>query len=236
MRVDVDGVCFRRGGREVLRNVSFRLEPQVTVLLGANGAGKTTLLRMVAGLVRPSSGKIYGTSFEGHARPRIKVGYLPQAPRPVRGLTVAQYLKYFAFLKGLTYSETHAALRTLIPVLGLEDERNLRTHRLSGGMLRRLGIGAAVIGDPDVILLDEPTAGLDPEQRIRMRELIATLRARVPVLVSTHLAEDAAHIADSLVILNEGKLTSMIDMQPRLRNRAVHASEIEQAFMTVVRT
>ncbi len=235
-----EGVSCKLAGRTILDDVSLELSAPVTVLLGVNGAGKTTLFRVLAGILTPSNGSITFT-LPG-APPRLiadraySVGYLPQSPRPVRGLRVGDYLEYFAFLKRMPRSTAREQISDLLAVVGLEKERLTPTRRLSGGMMRRLALAAAVLGSPSVVLLDEPTAGLDPEQRIRMRALVREVGARVPLLVSTHLAEDASQLGDHLVVLHAGRV---VRDQPMSRvvagSSERHADALEQYFLAAVR-
>ncbi len=227
-------------GRTILDDVSLELAAPVTVLLGVNGAGKTTLFRVLAGILSPSHGSITFTMPGRSPRPiadrGYSVGYLPQSPRPVRGLRVGDYLEYFAFLKRLPRAKAREQIADLLTVIGLEHERLTPTRRLSGGMMRRLALAAAVLGSPSVVLLDEPTAGLDPEQRIRMRALVRDVGARVPLLVSTHLAEDAAQLGDHLVVLHAGRVVRDQPMSRVVAGSAgSRADPLEQYFLAAVR-
>jgi ABC-2 type transport system ATP-binding protein len=238
-RICAVGVSCTLSRRTILDDVSLELAAPVTVLLGVNGAGKTTLFRVLAGIVAPSRGTVTFTSPGRPTRPiadrDYSVGYLPQSPSPVRGLRVGDYLEYFAFLKHLPRQAARDQIGELLAVTGLEAERRTPTRRLSGGMMRRLALAAAVLGSPTVVLLDEPTAGLDPEQRIRMRELVREVGTRAPVLVSTHLAEDAAHVGDHLVVLHDGRVVRDQPMTHAWAGSGPDAAAVEQLFLAAVR-
>jgi ABC-2 type transport system ATP-binding protein len=237
--VSADGVWCTLGRKVVLRDVTLEVTSPVTVLLGVNGAGKTTLFRVLAGIVPPTRGSITFTTASRPARPisdrGYSVGYLPQTVRAVRGLRAGDYLEYFAYLKRMPRRDAAAQIDELLAVTGLEAERRTPTRRLSGGMMRRLALAAAVLGSPSVVLLDEPTAGLDPEQRIRMRALVREVGARVPLLVSTHLAEDAAQVADHLVVLHDGRVVTDQTMSGGADGAAPDAGAVEQLFLAAVR-
>jgi ABC-2 type transport system ATP-binding protein len=237
--VRAEGVSCTLSRRIILDGVSIEVAAPVTVLLGVNGAGKTTLFRVLAGIVAPSRGSVTFTSPGRPPRPishrDYSVGYLPQSPRAVRGLRVGDYLEYFAYLKRLRRADAQHQIRELLAMTGLEDQARTPTRRLSGGMMRRLALAAAVMGSPSVVLLDEPTAGLDPEQRIRMRALVREVGARVPILVSTHLAEDAAQVADHLVVLHEGRVVRDQPMNQILVGSGGDAGAVESFFLSAVR-
>ena len=231
----LDDVVVRRGRFE-LGPVSTRFDVGVTALLGANGAGKSTLMGAVVGVLAPARGRVeIGTPDARQKTP----GYLPQdfdAPRRVR---VRDYLRFVAWCRStrrvpVTDHEVTEALRAV----GLEDRASWRFGALSGGMRRRVGVAQALIGSPDVIVLDEPTVGLDPVQRTELRELMATLGQERAVLVSTHLAEDVAAIAEQVLILADGSDAfqgSVGELAERGGGTAVSSESVERGFLSVVR-
>ncbi len=235
MSVRTDDVWCTLGGQAILQEINLHVTAPVTVLLGLNGAGKTTLFRVLAGLVQPSRGAVIydapGRRAGSHGD--YSVGYLPQSPRTVRGLKVRQYLEYFAFLKRMSSADAHHQIDEIMTLIGLDEHATKATSKLSGGMMRRLAIGAALLGSPDIILLDEPTAGLDPEQRLRMRELIREVAGRVPVLLSTHLAEDTAHLADEIIVLHQGRVVANHTVD-RTDGNGASPVEIERFFLSAI--
>ena len=208
--VTVTDVVKSFGRTRALEEVTVALEPGITGLLGPNGAGKTTLLRIVATVLPPDAGsvRVLGrdpADAEGRLAIRRRLGYLPQDLGLYPRFTVFEFIDYVAILKEMTDRRArHDEVRRVIALVGLEDVSAKRIKALSGGMRRRVGLAQALLGDPDLLVLDEPTAGLDPEQRLRFRELISRIGERRTVLLSTHLTEDIAALGGRVVVLHQG--------------------------------
>jgi ABC-type multidrug transport system ATPase subunit len=197
-------------GRNVtaVADVSLRLEPGVVGLIGHNGAGKTTLMQMIATLTKPSGGRILFDGADVVARPdalRNRLGYLPQDFGVYRNVTALEFMRYFAALKGVRDA---GRIRRLLELVNLHDQAGRMASTFSGGMLRRLGIAQALLNDPDLLVVDEPTAGLDPEERLRFRNLLADLGAARLVIISTHIVSDVETIAGRLAIMRSGRLVA----------------------------
>ncbi|MFJ8478024.1 ABC transporter ATP-binding protein [Kitasatospora sp. NPDC094011] len=180
-------------------------------LLGPNGAGKTSLIRALATVLRPAGGELelLGTSVGGlgdHRALRRRIGYLPQDFGYYKRFTVREFVEYMAWLKEVPKAAVPAAVQRAVERVGLADRADHRMKTLSGGMVRRAGIAQAIVNDPEVLLLDEPTAGLDPAQRLRFRELLQELGRDTCVVVSTHLVEDVAAACSDVVLFAEGRL------------------------------
>jgi ABC-2 type transport system ATP-binding protein len=189
-------------------DVSLRLEPGVVGLIGHNGAGKTTLMQMIATLTKPSGGRIVFDGTDVVARPdaiRDRLGYLPQDFGVYRNVTALEFMRYFAALKGV---RDPARVRRLLELVNLHDQAHRMASTFSGGMLRRLGIAQALLNDPDILVVDEPTAGLDPEERLRFRNLLADLGFDKLVIISTHIVSDVESIAGQLAIMRSGRLVA----------------------------
>jgi len=189
-------------------NVSLRLAPGVVGLIGHNGAGKTTLMQMIATLTAPSSGRILFDGTDVVARPdaiRKRLGYLPQDFGAYRNVTALEFMRYFAALKGV---RDPARIRRLLELVNLHEHADRMASTFSGGMLRRLGIAQALLNDPDVLVVDEPTAGLDPEERLRFRNLLADLGFHKLVIISTHIVSDVESVAGRLAIMRGGRLVA----------------------------
>ncbi|MBD0671949.1 ATP-binding cassette domain-containing protein [Streptomyces sp. CBMA156] len=208
--VDVRSLSVSYRGRPALDRVTFRLRPGVTGLLGPNGAGKTTLLRVLATAAPADGGEVTVLGHDPATGPgklavRRKLGYLPQNPGFHPHFTALDFVDYVAILKEMTdrRARREEALRVLEAV-GLADQRSKRIKALSGGMRQRVALAAAIIGDPELLVLDEPTVGLDPEQRLRFRELVADLGENRTVLLSTHQTEDVAALCRRVVVLDRG--------------------------------
>lgn len=192
-----------------VRNVSCTMTSGVYGLLGVNGAGKTTLMRMLCTLLRPTSGSITWDGrdiFEMDRDYRRILGYLPQDFGYYPDFTVYDYLMYVASIKGLRPIAAKHQAKALLKEVGMDKAAGKKMKKLSGGMKRRVGIAQAMLADPKILILDEPTAGLDPNERIRFRNLISTLSEDRLVLLSTHIVSDIAYIASEILLMKDGSI------------------------------
>jgi ABC-type multidrug transport system ATPase subunit len=211
MNIEMTGLTRRFGAVAAVAGVDLQVGPGVFGLLGPNGAGKTSLLRMMATAIPPSSGdlRLLGRD-PGSYRPRREIrrslGYLPQNPGYYPGFTVAEYVEYFALLKEVPPARIRVAVATALDRVELGDRRKARLRTLSGGMLRRVGVAQAIVNEPELLLLDEPTAGLDPQQRVTFRALLRDLGQRATVVVSTHLVEDVATVCARVALMDQGRI------------------------------
>jgi ABC-2 type transport system ATP-binding protein len=198
------------GRTRALDGVSAAIGTGVTGLLGPNGAGKSTLMRIVATVQAPTRGmvRILGADpDDADARTGIRrrLGYVPQHPGLHGSFTAFEFVDYVAILKEMTDRRArHAEVRRVLELVDLGDRAGTRIRKLSGGMRRRVALAQALLGDPDVIILDEPTAGLDPEQRLRFREIISSLGAHRSIVLSTHQTDDVAALCERVVVLEGG--------------------------------
>ncbi|MGW2913723.1 ABC transporter ATP-binding protein [Streptomyces asoensis] len=205
-------LSLRYGGTRALDGVSLRLTRGVTGLLGPNGAGKTTLLRVLATAVPPDGGAFTALGHDpgttsGRLGLRRTLGYLPQTPGFHPDFTAFEFVDYVAILKELTDRGARLReVRRVLEAVDLSEVRGKRIKRLSGGMRQRVALAAALVGDPGFLVLDEPTVGLDPEQRMRFRELIAQAGEGRTVLLSTHQTEDVAMLCHRVVVLARGRV------------------------------
>ena len=198
-------------GREVaLAGVTLDIADGVTGLLGPNGAGKTTLMRMAATVLRPSGGELRLLGRDpGDPEQRIEIrrrlGYMPQEPGFHRHFTAFEFVDYIATLKEWVERDArHDEVRRVLRAVGLDDVAHKRIRSLSGGMRRRVALAQALLGRPDLLVLDEPTAGLDPQQRLRFREIVSEVAESCAVLLSTHQTEDVAALCGRVVVLRDG--------------------------------
>jgi ABC-2 type transport system ATP-binding protein len=203
-------VHVRYGTTSALDGVSFQAGTGVTGLLGPNGAGKTTLLRLLATVAAPDSGQVRLLGGDpGNSAERVgirrRLGYMPQEPGFHPHFTVFAFVDYIAVLKELTERRRrHTEVRRVLDLVGLTAVRHKKIKALSGGMRRRVALAQALLGEPELLVLDEPTAGLDPEQRLHFRELISNLAERRTVVLSTHQTEDVAALCQHVVVLDKG--------------------------------
>jgi ABC-2 type transport system ATP-binding protein len=210
--VSAAGVSRRYGATRALDEVDLTLARGITGLLGPNGAGKTTLLSVLATVNEPDAGQVSVFGFDPrNASERVEIrrrlGYLPQELGYHRHFTVARFLDYVAILKEITDRRRRAEeVARVLAAVGLEGGGRTRIRALSGGMRQRLGIAQALLGQPELLILDEPTAGLDPEQRLRFRELLSGLPGDPVIVLSTHQADDVAAICPKVIVLLQGRV------------------------------
>ena len=192
-----------------VKNVSYTMTTGVYGLLGVNGAGKTTLMRMLCTLLKPTGGSITWDGediFEMDGKYRKILGYLPQDFGYYPDFTVYDYLMYIASIKGVRPAAARQRIKLLLDQVGMKKAAKRKMKKLSGGMKRRIGIAQAMLGDPKILILDEPTAGLDPNERIRFRNLISELAGERLVLLSTHIVSDIEYIANEILLMQGGEI------------------------------
>lgn len=204
--VEIREITKTFGKKTALNKLSVTMESGIIGLLGPNGSGKTTLLRTMTGLYKTKSGQIL---LDGHdvtntdELPEV-TGYLPQKFGMFKELSVYDMMDYFAVLKKIPKGKRRAEIERVVEFVNLSERIRDRVGSLSGGMIRRLGIAQAVLGDPKILLLDEPTAGLDPEERMRFKNLIRQLERSKIILISTHIVEDVEALCDHIIVMKEG--------------------------------
>lgn len=199
LRIEKLTKSFRK--KQVLKDVSCEFENGVYGILGPNGAGKTTLFRCVLKMY-PYQGEIVFGSGDAHEKPVI--GYLPQKMGVFPNLTVEEQLQYFANLKEIPKADCEAEIKRVLELTNLSDVRTVKGRKLSGGMIRRVGIAQALLNHPTLLIFDEPTTGLDPEERMRFKNMLREVGKESIVLLSTHIVEDVEAVCDRILILKEG--------------------------------
>lgn len=211
MELHVEHVTKSYGSKQALADMTLKLKPGVLGLLGPNGAGKSTLMRMLATIEKPSSGTISwnGVDIARHPdRLRTELGYLPQDFGVYPNMNPIEFLEYMAAMKGLSVRSARKRINELLDILNLGGDRKRLLGGFSGGMKQRVGIAQSLLNDPSLLIVDEPTVGLDPEERIRFRNLLSTLSSNRIVILSTHIVTDIESIATHIAILSKGRLVT----------------------------
>ena len=242
MNIEITGLARRFGRTMAVAGVDVQAGPGVLGLLGPNGAGKTSLLRVMATAVPPTSGRLRLLGRDpGCYRPRREIrrrlGYLPQNLGYYPGFTVAEFVEYFALLKEVPAARVPAAVAAAVERADLGGKAKAKLRTLSGGMLRRVGIAQAIVNEPELLLLDEPTAGLDPEQRVAFRALLRDLGERATVVVSTHLVEDVGAACTQVALMDQGKIIfhgTPGDLAARGQGYGIGDAPLERGYSAVL--
>ena len=238
MELKVEKLTKRFQDVTAVNGIDCVLNGGVYGLLGVNGAGKTTFMRMLCALIEPTSGSITWNGkdiFTMDSKYRALLGYLPQDFGYYPDFTVKDYLLYIATIKGLRPTTARSRTKELLAQVGMTEHQGKKMKKLSGGMKRRVGIAQAMLNNPRILILDEPTAGLDPSERIRFRNLISELAGERIVLLSTHIVSDISYIANQIFLMENGQIVlsgterQIIDsVQERVWTCVVPGSEIEK--------
>jgi ABC-2 type transport system ATP-binding protein len=239
--IGIDNVFKSYGRTKALDGVSFDLEKGVSGLLGPNGAGKTTLLRMLATVLAPDRGRLAVLGWDpqdvaGRLEIRRRLGYFPQEPGYHMNFTAFEFVDYLAILKEMVDTDRrHDEVRRVLEAVGLGDVASKKLKALSGGMRRRVILAQALLGSPELLVLDEPTVGLDPVQRLRFREILSQLAETQTILLSTHMTEDVAALCSQVVVLNEGQVQfngDITELADKARGRVWQAGAKESARLS----
>ena len=239
--IGIDDVFKSYGRTKALDGVSFDLEKGVSGLLGPNGAGKTTLLRMLATVLAPDRGRLAVLGWDpldvaGRLEIRRRLGYFPQEPGYHMNFTAFEFVDYLAILKEMVDTDRrHDEVRRVLEAVSLGDVASKKLKALSGGMRRRVILAQALLGSPELLVLDEPTVGLDPVQRLRFREILSQLAETQTILLSTHMTEDVAALCSQVVVLNEGQVQfngDITELADKARGRVWHAGAKESARLS----
>ena len=237
MKLQMVNVTRKFGDFCAVDDLNLTITNGVYGLLGVNGAGKTTLMRMICTLLPPTSGKILCDGkdiFKMDGEYRNLLGYLPQEFGFYPDFTVKDYLMYIASLKGIRSMIAGKRVKELLEQVGLAKSVNKKMKKLSGGMKRRAGIAKAMLNNPKILILDEPTAGLDPTERVRFRNLISELSEERIVILSTHIVSDVEYIANEIWLMKEGQIVQQGDLDHMLASMQenVYACEVSQVEAT----
>ena len=242
MNIELTDLTRNFGRIAAVDGVTLTLGPGVLGLLGPNGAGKTSLLRMLATVLPPSSGRLQlldrdPKSPAARREIRRRLGYLPQNLGYYPAFTVVEFIEYFALLKEMPPARVPKAVAAAVERVDLGIKAKARLRTLSGGMLRRVGIAQAIVNDPELLLLDEPTAGLDPEQRVAFRALLRNLGERATVIVSTHLVEDVGAACSEVALMDAGTIVfrgTPDELTVRGQDHGVGDAPLERGYSAVL--
>ena len=222
--IELKNVTKKYGNFKAVDNISFKIEKgEVVGFLGQNGAGKTTTMKMITGLIEPTNGEIFIKDEKISRKSRKCIGYMPENTPLYQELTVKEFIDYMAELKGLKRQERKQQVQKLITDLGLADVENKLIRNISRGYKQRVSLSGALIGNPDILILDEPTVGLDPKQVIEIRNLIKSLRKNHTVFISSHILSEISQMCQKVIIINKGKIVA-IDTPNNLENKIARNS------------
>ena len=234
-KLEIKNLTKIYGKKRANDGITVTLENGVYGLLGPNGAGKTTLMKQITTLIKPDKGEILYNGkdiFNMDDKYRNIIGYLPQEFGVYKNFTAKQFLQYVGALKGMSGKNLNSKVNELLELVGLYDVRNKSIGKFSGGMKRRVGIAQVLLNDPKIIVLDEPTAGLDPQERTRFRNLIAKISRDMIIILSTHIISDIESVAKETIMVKEGKLLMkgthreiLSDMNNKVYNISVNNEE-----------
>ena len=233
--LELKNITKNYGSKQALDHVSLTLENGIYGLLGPNGAGKSTLMNIITGNLKPSSGTVLWNEENVHdmgAVYRSLLGYAPQQQGLYDTFTGIRFLSYMATLKGISKKEQKGEIQRVLDYVNLTEKAYRPIGTYSGGMKQRILVAQAILGDPHLVVLDEPTAGLDPKERVRIRENIRNISGDKIILVSTHVVSDIESIANEIILLREGKIVDH-DTVPSLCKKHGDVKNLEQVYLQV---
>lgn len=220
--IKVDNVTKKYGNFVAVNNISFDIkEGEIVGFLGKNGAGKTTTMNMITGYIEPTEGKIEISGYDMNKKPKkakMQIGYMPEGVPIYNDLTVKEFISYMADLKGIKKQDKKSEIERVIEETGLEEVENKLNRHLSRGYKQRVSMAGALVGNPKVLILDEPTVGLDPQQVKQIRDLIKSLRKNHTVLLSSHILSEISQICEKVIIIDKGNILA-IDTPENLENK-----------------
>jgi len=240
LAIQIQNLSKSYGKKQALCSISLDINPGMFGLLGKNGAGKTTLMKIMATLLKKQEGNVTvcGIPVENAAKIRKIIGYLPQDFNMYGNMTVYQALDYLGVLSGMSKGERKNRIPVLLSQVNLEQHSGKKVRALSGGMKQRLGIAQALLHDPKILIVDEPTAGLDPEERVRFRNLLCEVAENKTVILSTHIVGDVEATCEDIAILHEGRLlfSGTVFELRSMAEGSVYMAEVTQKELPLIRS
>lgn len=208
MKIVLKNITKKYKNKEVLSHLNFEFDNKIYAFIGHNGSGKSTLMRIITGLIEPTQGEvIFYQNDKIIDYKKVKFGYLSQEFNAFKEFTVYEQLEYFAIMKKINKKVYSNEIKKVLMEVNLWENKDVKCKNLSGGMIRRLGIAQTLLGSPDVIILDEPVVGLDPDERMRFMEIIKSIQLDIPIIFSTHIIDDISSLSPEIIFFKNGQIT-----------------------------
>lgn len=207
MKIVLKNITKKYKNKEVLSHLNFEFDNKIYAFIGHNGSGKSTLMRIITGLIEPTQGEvIFYQNDKIIDYKKVKFGYLSQEFNAFKEFTVYEQLEYFAIMKKINKKVYSNEIKKVLVEVNLWENKDVKCKKLSGGMIRRLGIAQTLLGSPDIIILDEPVVGLDPDERMRFMEIIKSIQLDIPIIFSTHIIDDISSLSPEIIFLKNGQI------------------------------
>lgn len=207
MKIVLKNITKKYKNKEVLSHLNFEFDNKIYAFIGHNGSGKSTLMRIITGLIEPTQGEVlFYQNDKIIDYKKVKFGYLSQEFNAFKEFTVYEQLEYFAIMKKINKKVYSNEIKKVLVEVNLWENKDVKCKNLSGGMIRRLGIAQTLLGSPDVIILDEPVVGLDPDERMRFMEIIKSIQLDIPIIFSTHIIDDISSLSPEIILFKNGQI------------------------------
>ncbi len=207
MKIVLKNITKKYKNKEVLSHLNFEFDNKIYAFIGHNGSGKSTLMRIITGLIEPTQGEvIFYQNDKIIDYKKVKFGYLSQEFNAFKEFTVCEQLEYFAIMKKINKKVYSNEIKKVLMEVNLWENKDVKCKNLSGGMIRRLGIAQTLLGSPDIIILDEPVVGLDPDERMRFMEIIKSIQLDIPIIFSTHIIDDISSLSPEIILFKNGQI------------------------------
>ena len=207
MKIVLKNITKKYKNKEVLSHLNFEFDNKIYAFIGHNGSGKSTLMRIITGLIEPTQGEVlFYQNDKIIDYKKVKFGYLSQEFNAFKEFTVYEQLEYFAIMKKINKKVYSNEIKKVLVEVNLWENKDVKCKKLSGGMIRRLGIAQTLLGSPDVIILDEPVVGLDPDERMRFMEIIKSIQLDIPIIFSTHIIDDISSMSPKIIFFKNGRI------------------------------